>query len=195
MVNGSFSTRVGRDGRFEEKTERRVTHADAGSETEVAVRGRLTESGAQGTIDAHARAYDNAGTTFECSKRGIEWQAAAETDPAARRVDGFFPTDAEAVSVTSDAVFVDKDRGDKASIVRRLDPRTGKTRWSRRLGDTDRLAAGGPSLPVWCVSIRSRARWSPKPRSTIPPTSSRSPPARMRWSSGVSTTPLSASTR
>jgi hypothetical protein len=154
-VDGSFSARVGRDGRFEEKTERLVTHADAGSDTDVAVRGRLTESGARGTIDAHARAYDNAGTTFECTKRGIKWQAAAETDPAARRVDGFFPTDAEAVSVSSDAVFVDKDRGDKASVVRRLDPRTGKPTWARRVGDADRLAAG--TERVW-VADAARGR-------------------------------------
>jgi hypothetical protein len=43
------------------------------------------------------------------------------------------PTDAEVLAVTADAVFVDKDRGDKASVVRRLDPRTGKTMWSRRV--------------------------------------------------------------
>jgi hypothetical protein len=141
-VDGSFSTRVGRDGRFEEKTGRLVTRADAGSETEVTVRGRLTDNRAQGTIDAHARAYDNAGTTFECTRRGIKWQAAAERDPAAQRVDGFLPTDADAVSATSDAVFVDKDRGDEASVVRRLDTRTGKPMWSRRVGDADRLAAG-----------------------------------------------------
>ena len=141
-VDGSFSTRVGRDGRFEEKTARLVTHADAGSDTEVTVRGRLADSRAQGTIDAHARAYDNAGTTFECTKRSIKWRAAAEADPAAQRVDGFLPTDADAVSVTSDAVFVDKDRGDKASVVRRFDPHTGKPMWSRRVGDADRLAAG-----------------------------------------------------
>jgi hypothetical protein len=55
-VDGSFSTRVGRDGRFEEKTGRLVTRADAGSDTEVTVRGPLTDNGAQGTIDAHARA-------------------------------------------------------------------------------------------------------------------------------------------
>ena len=101
------------------------------------------------------RAYDNAGTTFECTKRDIEWHAAAETDPAARRVDGFFPTDAEAVSVTSDAVFVDKDRGDKASVVRRLDPRTGKPTWARRVGDADRFAAG--TERVW-VADAARGR-------------------------------------
>jgi hypothetical protein len=154
-VDGSFSTRVDRDGRFEEKTGRLVTHADVGSDTEVTVRGRLTDSRAQGTIDAHARAYDNAGTTFECTKRGIEWQAAAERDPASQRVDGFLPTDADAVSVTSDAVFVDKDRGDKASIVRRLDPRTGKPMWSRRVGDADHLAAGTDR--VW-VADAARGR-------------------------------------
>jgi outer membrane protein assembly factor BamB len=146
-VDGSFSTRVGRDGRFEEATERLVTHADVGSDTQVTLRGRLTEAGARGTIDADARAYDNAGTTFECTKRGIKWQAAAESDPAAPRADGFLPTDADAVSATADAVFVDTDRGDKASIVRRLDPATGKTVWSRRVSDADRIAAGAER--VW----------------------------------------------
>ena len=219
----------------------------------------------------------------------------AEADPAAPRVDGFLPADADAVSVTSDAVFVDKDRGDKASIVRRLDPRTGKPMWSRSVGDADLLVAGeervwiadaargrvlgldrapgrlsprrtsapatsmrsrrgptsrspsprtacgwrrrrvcsastprrapGPSSsgrrgrrvvagpsglitaaavpgltdglppPVSCASIRSRARWRPKRRSTIPPTSSRSPPARMRWSCGRVDASPSASIR
>jgi hypothetical protein len=94
-------------------------------------------------------------TTFECTKRGISWEAAAETDPVARRADGFFPTDAEAVSVTSDAVFVDEDRGDKASVVRRLDPRTGKTMWARRVGDADRIAAG--TERVW-VADAARGR-------------------------------------
>jgi hypothetical protein len=82
-VDGSFSTRLGRDGRFEQRTEELVTHADVGSDTEVTVRGRLTDRHAEGTIDARARAYDNAGTTFECTKRGIEWQASAEDDPTA----------------------------------------------------------------------------------------------------------------
>jgi uncharacterized lipoprotein NlpE involved in copper resistance len=147
IVDGSFSTRVGRDERFEQQTERLVTHADAGSETDVTVRGRLTDDGARGTIDAYARAYDNAGTTFECDRSGIEWRASTERDPTAPRVDGFLPTDAEALAVTADAVFVDQDRGDKASIVRRLDPRTGKVMWSRRVPDADHIAAGADR--VW----------------------------------------------
>jgi outer membrane protein assembly factor BamB len=146
-VDGSFSTRVGSDGRFEQQTERLVTHADAGSETDVTVRGRLGDDGARGTIDAYPRAYDNDGTTFECDRSGIKWRASAEADPAAPRVDGFLPTDAEALAVTADAVFVDEDRGDKASVVRRLDPRTGKTMWSRRVPDADHIAAGADR--VW----------------------------------------------
>jgi hypothetical protein len=149
-VDGSFSARVRRDGRFEQSTEKLVTHADAGSDTEVTVRGRLTDRGAEGTIDAHARAYDNAGTTFECTKRGIKWQATAENDPAAARVDGFFRTDADALAVTADAVFVDEDRGDKPSVVRRLAPGTGRVTWSRRVGDADRVAAAGER--VWLAN-------------------------------------------
>jgi outer membrane protein assembly factor BamB len=140
-VDGSFSTRLGRDGRFEQRTEELVTHADVGSDTEVTVRGRLTDRHAEGTIDAHARAYDNAGTTFECTKRGIEWQASAEDDPTAARVDGFFRTTADALAVTAEAVFVDEDSGDKPSVVRRLDPGTGKVTWSRKVGDADRVGA------------------------------------------------------
>jgi hypothetical protein len=149
-VDGSFSTRVGRDGRFEQETRRLVTHADAGSDTEVTVRGRLTDRGAEGTIDAHARAYDNAGTTFECTKRGIDWQSTAESDPDAQRVDGFFRTNGDALAVTADAVFVDEDRGDKPSVVRRLDPRSGKVAWARKVGDADRVAAGADR--VWVAN-------------------------------------------
>jgi outer membrane protein assembly factor BamB len=149
-VDGSFSTRLGRDGRFEQRTEELVTHADVGSDTEVTVRGRLTDRHAEGTIDAHARAYDNAGTTFECTKRGIEWQASAEDDPAATRVDGFFRTTADALAVTAEAVFVDEDRGDKPSVVRRLDPGTGKVTWSRKVGDADRVGAAAER--VWLAN-------------------------------------------
>jgi PQQ-like domain len=149
-VDGSFSTGVGRDGRFEQETRRLVTRADAGSDTDVTVRGRLTDRGAEGTIDAHARAYDNAGTTFECTKRGIDWQATAESEPAAQRVDGFFWTKGEAVAVTADAAFVDEDRGDKPSVVRRLDPGSGKVSWSRKVGDADRVAADADR--VWVAN-------------------------------------------
>jgi hypothetical protein len=154
-VDGSFSTRVGRDGRFEQQTKKLVTHADVGSETDVTVRGRLTDDGARGTIDAYARAYDNAGTTFECDRSGIEWRASAQSDPAAPGVDGFLLTDADALAVSADAVYVDQDRGDASSIVRRLDPGTGKTRWSRRVGDAERIAAGADR--VW-VADAARGR-------------------------------------
>ncbi len=141
-VAGSLTVRVGRDGRFEAHTDKLVTSADVGSETDTTIRGRLTDSGGNGAIDAAARAYDNAGTTSECTKRGIEWRSVIENDPAAQRVDRFLPTDGDTIAVTADAVFVDKDRGDKASTVRRLEPGTGKVTWSRRVGDADRVAAG-----------------------------------------------------
>ena len=151
-VTGAVPVRVDRSGRFEAQTKRLVTKADVGSDTEVTIRGRLRDTAAEGSIDAHARAYDNAGTTFECTRDDIAWRAEATSNPGAERVERFFPTsvDADALAVTSDAVFVDEDHGDKPSIVKRLDPRTGKRNWARRVGDADRVAAG--TERVWVAN-------------------------------------------
>lgn len=149
-VAGALAVRVDRGGRFEAQTKRLVTEADAGSDTDVSIRGRLSESAARGSIDAHARAYDNAGTTFECSKDGIKWRAEATSEPGSERVESFLPTAADALAVTTEAVFVDEDHGDKPSTVKRLDPQTGKTKWSRRVGDADQVAAGAER--VWVAN-------------------------------------------
>jgi hypothetical protein len=149
-VTGALAVRVDRRGRFDAHSKRLVTKADVGSDTDVTIRGRLTDTVAAGSIDAHARAYDNAGTTFECTKDDIEWRAEPTSEPGSERVESFLPTGADALAVAGDAVFVDDDRGDKPSTVSRLDPQTGKRKWSRRVGDADRLAAGGER--VWVAS-------------------------------------------
>jgi PQQ-like domain len=149
-VIGALAVRVDRGGRFEAQTKRLVTKADVGSDTDVTMRGRLSDTAAEGTIDAHARAYDNAGTTFECTKDNIGWRADSRSESGAERIESFLPTGADALAVTPEAVFVDEDHGDNPSVVKRLDPQTGKTKWSRRVGDADRVVANAER--VWVAS-------------------------------------------
>jgi hypothetical protein len=148
-VAGALAVRVDRAGRFEQRTKRLVTLADVGSDTDVTIRGRLTDRAAEGTIDAHARAFYNAGTTFECTKDRIKWRAASTDDPGAERVERFLPARADALAVTENAVFVDEEQGDKASTVKRLDPHSGKAKWTpgRR-----RRSRRGKRGAVWIVS-------------------------------------------
>ncbi len=145
-VTGSTVVHVDSGGRFETRTDGFITEADYGSETDTTIKGRLRSDAASGTIDSYARAYDNAGTTAECTRDGIAWQAASTPRPDLARVVQYVPAPgAEVMAASDDAVFFGKDDGNSAGEVWRVDW-AGRTVWERHGGVVTDLLVDGDRL-------------------------------------------------
>jgi outer membrane protein assembly factor BamB len=145
-VTGSTVVHVDADGRFETRTDSLITEADYGSETDTTIKGRLRSDAASGTIDSYARAYDNDGTTAECTRDGIAWEAASTPRPDLARVVRYVPAPgAEVMAASDDAVFFGKDDGNTSGQVWRVDS-AGHAVWKRRAGIVTDLLVDGDRL-------------------------------------------------
>ena len=149
-VIGDVLVTVDTDGELDLETDSFVSTKDIGSETEVTVSGKFGRSSAKGTVDVHARAYDEEGTTAECDRK-ISWRARSIEESALERIDGFVPTgDDDQVAAFGDAAYLVRDPGDEPSVLRRIDLDRGDEAWTQEVEDLDHVAAGASS--VWGAS-------------------------------------------
>jgi hypothetical protein len=151
-VDGSFDLAIGRNGTFEHETSALNSESDEGSETSTTLRGHLGTAGAQGTIDAYARAYDADGTTAECTKHGIPWKSFTAGGPEAPRVEAVLAVPADAITAGAGVLYVTVEtKATDTTRVRVLDPATNAfTRTLTIKADLNDLVASADAL--WGVT-------------------------------------------
>jgi streptogramin lyase len=158
-LEGVVLATVKRDGTFSAKSTRFALAGGGTDEVDadVEIRGRF-ENGAAGlTLDAKARAFDNAGTTGRCEAQSKWIARAGDPDPALERIAATTPLGRPAgalVAAGADAAYV-ATRPDEAKTARlhRVDAETGEPTWTVRPGPAiGGLAAGAEG--VWVADGR-----------------------------------------
>jgi hypothetical protein len=123
-------------------------------DADVEVEGRFRGGEVDGTIDAEAEAFDNAGTTGTCDDE-IDWKATAgAADPSLERIEATVAL-APGVAVVAagpDAAYLatEPDAGDEA-FLHRIDAATNEITWQIEAG-TDVSALAATADAVWIVT-------------------------------------------